>query len=231
MKLSICMATHNGGRFLKEQMDSILSQLKADDELIISDDNSFDDTIEIIQACQDNRIKLLRSKKFNNPAKNFEHALPSCKNEIIFLADQDDVWHLNKIKVMTEALGECDLAVSDCRIVDEHLKTIAPSFFELNKSKNGLLHNLLKSSFVGCCMAFHRYVLDKAIPFPNEITMHDQWIGLIAQKYFNVKFIPHILVDHRRHGTNYSTTGGRSNNSFRKKVISRVKLVKMLLQR
>ncbi len=108
MKLSICMATHNGGRFLREQMDSILNQLKADDELIISDDNSFDDTIEIIQACQDNRIKLLRSKKFNSPAKNFEHALASCKNEIIFLADQDDVWHLNKIKVMTEALTDTE---------------------------------------------------------------------------------------------------------------------------
>jgi len=231
MKLSICMATHNGARFLKEQMDSILNQLKADDELIISDDNSFDDTIEIIQACQDNRIKFLRSKKFNNPAKNFEHALASCKKDIIFLADQDDVWHLNKIKVMTEALRECDLAVSDCRIVDEHLKTIAPSFFELNKSKNGLLNNLLKSSFVGCCMAFHRHVLDKAIPFPNEVTMHDQWIGLIAQKYFNVKFIPQALVDHRRHSKNYSTTGGRSKNSLGKKVISRVKLAKMLLQR
>ena len=231
MKLSICMATHNGARFLKEQMDSILNQLKADDELIISDDNSFDDTIEIILAYQDSRIKLLRNKKFNNPAKNFEHALASCKKDIIFLADQDDVWHLNKIKVMTEALSECDLAVSDCRIVDEHLKTIAPSFFELNKSKNGLLNNLLKSSFVGCCMAFHRHVLDKAIPFPNEVTMHDQWIGLIAQKYFNVKFIPHILVDHRRHSKNYSTTGGRSKNSLGKKVISRVKLAKMLLQR
>ncbi len=78
MKLSICMATHNGARFLKEQMDSILNQLKADDELIISDYNSFDDTIEIIQAYHDNRIKLLSSKKFNNPAKNFEHALASC---------------------------------------------------------------------------------------------------------------------------------------------------------
>ena len=231
MKLSICMATHNGGRFLREQMDSILNQLKADDELIISDDNSFDDTVEIIQASQDNRIKLLRSKKFNNPAKNFEHTLTGRKNEIIFLADQDDVWHLNKIKVMTEALRECDLAVCDCRIVDEHLKTIAPSFFELNKSKNGLLNNLLKSSFVGCCMAFHRSVLDKAIPFPKEISMHDQWIGLIAQKYFKVKFIPQVLVDHRRHSKNYSTTGGRSKNSLGKKVISRVKLAKMLLQR
>ncbi|MBI3482304.1 MAG: glycosyltransferase family 2 protein [Bacteroidetes bacterium] len=231
MSISVCMATHNGASFIKKQIDSIVNQLNADDELVISDDSSSDNTVEVLQSYNRAQIKLLSNEKFNGPSRNFEYALGHCANEIIFLADQDDIWHSEKIKVMTGALKECDLTVCDCRLVDENLKTIAPSFFELNNSRKGLLNNFYKSSFIGCCMAFHRKILEKAIPFPNEISMHDQWIGLIAQKYFKVKFIPQILVDHRRHSKNFSTTGSRSKNSLGKKVISRVKLAKMLLQR
>ncbi len=230
MQVSVCMTTHNGALFLREQLDSILVQLKENDELIISDDGSSDNTLEILQS-YNHRIKILPPKKFNDPIKNFEYALINSTGEIIFLADQDDVWYPGKIKAMTNALSGCDLVVCDCRLVDENLIVIAPSFFESNKSNQGLLNNFIKSSFVGCCMAFHRKVLSKALPFPKAISMHDQWIGLIAQKYFKVKFVPQILVDHRRHSKNYSTTGGRSKNSLRKKVISRVKLAKMLLQR
>jgi glycosyltransferase involved in cell wall biosynthesis len=230
MQVSVCMATHNGARFLIEQLDSILPQLRENDELIISDDSSTDGTLEILKS-YNHRIKILTPQKFNNPAKNFEYALANCSNEIVFLADQDDYWHPGKIKEMSHSLEVCDLAVCDCRIVDEELNTVVPSFFEANNSSQGLVNNFIKSSFIGCCMAFHRSVLTKALPFPDQISMHDQWIGLIAQKYFKVKFIPRILVDHRRHSKNYSTTGGRSKNSLGKKVISRVKLAKMLLQR
>jgi glycosyltransferase involved in cell wall biosynthesis len=231
MSISICMTTHNGEKFLKEQLDSILLQLDNDDELIISDDASSDRTLEILQSYQP-RIKILSSIKFNSPSKNFEYALSHCQNEIIFLADQDDIWHPEKIKLMAGALNQgFDLVVCDCRLVDENQNVIASSFFELNKSAQGLINNFTKNSFVGCCMAFHRRILIKVMPIPEQILMHDQWIGLIAQKYFKVKFIPQILVDHRRHSNNYSTTGGRSKNSFRKKVISRINLAKMLLQR
>lgn len=231
MNISVCMATHNGADFVKEQIDSILVQLKNDDELVISDDDSSDDTLKIIQATKDSRIHLLPAKKFGDPAKNFEYALTHCKNDIIFLSDQDDIWHINKVEVMIEILRHHDLAVCDCRIVDKNKNIIEPSFFSLNGSRKGLLKNFYRSSFVGCCMAFHKKILDKAVPFPSGIVLHDQWIGLIAQKYYRVAFIPQTLVDHRRHSQNYSTTGGRSKNSLGKKVISRVKLAKMLLQR
>jgi glycosyltransferase involved in cell wall biosynthesis len=223
------MATHNGESFIREQIDSILPQLKKNDELVISDDRSIDSTLRILSNYK-TQLKILPSKEFSDPSKNFEYALTQCKNEIIFLADQDDVWRSNKIEVMTAALDDSDLVICDCRVVDADLKTIEPSFFSLNRSKKGLMNNFYKSSFVGCCMAFHRKILEKAIPFPDGV-MHDHWIGLIAQKYFRVKFLPQILVDLRRHSKNYSTTGGTSKNSLRKKVVSRVKLAKMLLQR
>jgi len=230
MPVSVCMATCNGAPYIKEQIDSILVQLSENDELIISDDGSTDSTLEILHS-YNHQAKILPARKFDHPARNFEHALRHCQNEIIFLADQDDIWHPEKIREMTEALQDSDLVVCDCRLVDDEHNVLVPSFFEANKSNHGLLSNFIKSSFVGCCMAFHRRILDKALPFPEKISMHDQWIGLIAQKYFKVRFLPQIMVDHRRHSQNYSTTGGKSKNSLGKKVISRVKLAKMLLQR
>jgi len=104
MSISICMAVHNGALFLRQQIDSILFQLKEGDELIISDDASTDSTIDIIKSYSDPRVCLLPPKKFGNPTKNFEYTLGHCKNEIIFLADQDDVWHPEKIKIMVHEL-------------------------------------------------------------------------------------------------------------------------------
>jgi len=230
MRISICMAVHNGALFLRQQIDSILSQLSEGDELIISDDASTDSTLEIIKSYYDPRIFLLPPRKFGNPTANFEYVLGHCKNEIIFLADQDDVWHPEKIKIMIHELVLCDLVVCDCRLIDANGKELSESFFEGNHSKNGLVKNFLKNSFVGCCMAFHRKVVERILPFPQKVSMHDQWIGLVAQRYFKVKFIHQTLVDHRRHNGNYSSTGERSKNSWNKKVISRLQLAKALWQ-
>jgi len=228
MSVSVCMAVHNGSLFLQEQVNSILPQLKEQDEFIISDDDSTDSTLEIIKSNHDSRIHLLQERRFGDPVKNFEYALGHCTNEIIFLADQDDVWHPRKIEIMSNELASCDLVVCDCRLIDENGNVLRNSFFENNHSQNGLVRNLLKNSFVGCCMAFRRRILDYVLPFPSGIAMHDQWIGLIAGKYFNVKFIPQTLVDHRRHNGNYTSTGERSKNSWNKKVISRLQLAKAL---
>jgi len=223
------MAVHNGELFLQEQINSILPQLGTNDEIVISDDGSTDTTLEIIKS-YDARISLLPARKFNNPSRNFEYALGHCKNEIIFLADQDDVWHPQKVKIMLNELASCDLLVCDCRMIDENGNVLRESFFKQNRSKNGLIKNLIKNSFVGCCMAFHRKLLEKILPFPLTTSMHDQWIGLIAQRHFNVRFIPQTLVDHRRHPGNYSSTGERSKNSWNKKVISRLQLAKAIWQ-
>ena len=224
------MATHNGELFLRQQIDSILPQLKERDELIISDDASTDSTLDVIKSYEDARIHRLPPRQFGNPLKNFEYALGHCKNEIIFLADQDDVWHSKKIEIMVNELALHDLVVCDCRLIDEEGRLLSESFFDQNHSQGGLMKNLLKNSFVGCCMAFKRNLLERILPFPQKISMHDQWIGLIAQRYFNVRFIPQTLVDHRRHNDNYSSTGGQSKISWNKKVISRLQLAKALWQ-
>ncbi len=231
MNVSVCMATHNGERFIREQIDSILPQLKPQDELIISDDQSTDGLPAILSSYVDPRISVLPPRSFGNPNRNFEYAMSHAKNELIFLSDQDDVWEVNKIDIMRLKLEEVDLAVCDCRLTNTDLETLVASFFMANCSGPGLLKNLLKSSYMGCCMAFRRDVLNKALPFPDSIFLYDQWIGLIAERHFRVAFIPQILVDHRRHLTNYSSTGAPSRNSFKKKVELRFHLAKKLLIR
>jgi len=224
------MAVHDGQLFLREQLDSILPQLNPNDELVISDDESNDQTLEIIKSYQDSRIRVLPAQRFGNPSTNFEYVLNHCQNEIIFLSDQDDIWHREKIKAMSGELANSDLVVCDCRLIDQNGEMLVASFFEWNQSQGGIINNILRNSFVGCCMAFHSRILKKILPFPSKNFMHDQWIGLMALRHFEVKFLQAILVDHRKHERNYSTTGGRSKSPWNKKVISRFEPAKALLQ-
>ncbi|MDR0620012.1 MAG: glycosyltransferase, partial [Bacteroidales bacterium] len=122
------MATYNGEKYIKEQLDSILCQLGMDDELIISDDGSTDKTLEIIQHYQEPRVKILSNVKRHSIIGNFENALIHAKGDYIFLADQDDVWTSDKVNVVLAALATTDLVVSDCTVVDGDLKCVIHSF-------------------------------------------------------------------------------------------------------
>jgi glycosyltransferase involved in cell wall biosynthesis len=226
--VSVCMATKNGAAYIREQLDSILMQLDAGDELIISDDASTDETMAIVQSYTDSRIKLIQNLKPKGVTRNFEASLMASAGNYIFLSDQDDVWVPLKIKTMLHHLQQYDLVVSDCLVVDHTLKTKSTSFFTANKSGKGLLRNILKNSYMGCCMAFNRKLLMRALPFPHDIPIHDFWIGLIGEVHFNVKFLPEMLVYHRRHFSNTSSTGENSPLSFQQKLAGRYHIIKNL---
>src|SRR5690606_16407967 len=146
----------------------------------------------------------------------------------IFLADQDDVRVNTKGKVMKRYLEHHDLVISDCQRVDHKLDVKAESYFSVNRSRNGLIRNLFRNSYMGRCMAFNRKVLDRALPFPKEIPIHDFWIGMIGEMYFDVRFIPDKLIKHRRHSSNASTTGGESVLTLPGKIKYRYKTLKSL---
>lgn len=226
--ISVCMATKNGASYVAAQIDSILLQLSAADELIISDDGSTDDTVQIIQSYRDTRIKLIRHNTLQGVTRNFEASLKASSGDFIFLADQDDVWLPSKVEVMLQHLQLHDLVISDCLVVDHSLKIKNGSFFTHNRSGKGLIRNILKNSYMGCCMAFNRKLLNRALPFPKDIPIHDFWIGLIGEMYFNVHFIPDVLVYHRRHSSNASSTGGSSVFSLPRKVVNRYRIIKSL---
>lgn len=229
--VSVCMATKNGATFLREQLDSILKQLRPEDEIVISDDCSGDDTLTVIRTFQDSRIRLLENTSVKGIAKNFEASLNASRGDYIFLADQDDVWLPGKVDKMKLAMAEYDLVMSDCQLVDDSLRVQQRSFYQINKSGKGFLRNLLRNSYMGCCMAFTRELKNRALPFPSDIPMHDIWIGLIGEVYFKVYFMTEVLVLHRRHGLNASTSGQSSQHSINRKIAHRYRIVKNLFIR
>ena len=208
--ISVCIPTYNGEKYLARQLDSILMQLGQGDEIIISDDSSTDTTIEIIEKYGDPRIILLKNNSFKSPIFNLENALMYAKGDYVFLSDQDDIWMTNKVELSLKELDGFDLVVSDCTLINENDLQIADSFYAINNSKKGLINNLIKNSYLGCCMVFNRKILDYVLPFPKGIAMHDIWIGLNAEVAGRPKFITDKLVQYRRHGDNLSTSSEKS---------------------
>ena len=205
MKVSVAMATYNGATYLDEQLQSILCQLSETDELVISDDGSTDGTWEKLQTLgdSDTRIKLLHGPQ-NGVIKNFENAVAACAGDIVFLCDQDDVWDKDKVSTVCAVFAEKDVdaVMHDARVVDAEGNELLPSFFATRGTRTGLLKNLWKNSYIGCCMAISRRLLPTILPFPDGIPMHDQWIGLSAERHGGVALIDSPLLSYRRHGDN-----------------------------
>lgn len=229
--ISVCMATYNGEKYIKEQLSSILSQLSEKDEIIVSDDSSIDKTVEIIESFKDKRIKILKNNKFRQPNLNFENALKYSKGDIIFLSDQDDVWVENKVEIILNQLKKYDLIVSDAFITDKKLNITNESLFSEVNSNRGILKNIIKNTYYGCCMAFKRKVLKKALPFPKTREIgHDLWLGIIADRYFKVKFLKEKLIYFRRH-ENTLTTIKKSKRRLIVKLLGRVKVLYYFLKK
>lgn len=229
--ISVCMATYNGGKFIREQLESILSQLpSAGAEVVIADDGSTDETLSVAQSFGDSRIRVLPAEKHLGVIYNYERALQASKGEIIFLADQDDIWLPGKVDRVLTALNEADLVIHDAWMLrpSDSSWTRAGKLSDIRAYKGGIVANWWKNSFTGCCMAFRRSILDKALPFPKNLPMHDQWLGLVAEKNFKVKSIDEPLVEYRQHSTNATHIGNSPAGVF-KKIKWRLNLLKILV--
>jgi len=218
--ISVCIATYNGEKYIKEQLDSILCQLDAEDEVIISDDGSTDKTIEIIESFNDSRIKIFTHQQKKTTlqnhykvAANFENALKQTKGDYIFLSDQDDVWLPNKIETMLPLLQQNNFVISDAFIVDENLVKIG-KISDYRLYKKGFFRNLYKSAYMSCTCAFPLGIKNYVLPFPTKLIGQDYWIGLLAELKFNVVYIPEPLILYRKHQNNVSNTSEKSTKSF-----------------
>lgn len=211
--LSVCMATYNGGKYIHEQIDSIITQLDDDDELIISDDGSKDDTISIIESFQDKRIKLFHNER-HGVNQNFENALNQSHGDYICLSDQDDIWHKGKVNYVKTILQDYDLVIHNADVVDGSGNSLGYDYFSLTPQGKGFWGNLWKSRFLGCCMAFNRKLLDDALPFPTLAVGHDYWIGMLGVAKYKVLFDKKIFLSYRRHGNNVSTSAEPSDTSW-----------------
>jgi len=204
--VSVCMATYNGTRYLRPQLDSILAQLEADDELLVQDDGSSDDTVEILRSYGDPRIQLVANERNLGVISTFERCLARARHDIVFLADQDDEWLPGKLDAMVARFLDPHVTgvVTDALIVDADNAVTGDSIFPHLRSGPGVLHNFVKNSYLGCCMAFRRDVLAVALPVPRSVRTHDGWIGITADMLGEVVFLPTPYVRYRRHGANLS---------------------------
>lgn len=215
------MPTYNGSKYIVKQVTSILSQLSQTDELIISDDGSTDDTISLLKSFNDPRIKIFYHIKESSPFpgalklvylinRNMENAIKHASGDVIFMADQDDIWCANKVQRMLTELNDYDLVIHSYYMIDADDKP--SSFTSPNRHTTNILQILIKPSFKGCCMAFNNNIKDHALPFPNYAVEHDTWIGLCTVKFGKIKYIDDKLIQYRRHGENVSPASGKSKN-------------------
>jgi glycosyltransferase involved in cell wall biosynthesis len=232
-KISVCLATYNGGKYIKEQLDSILRQLSENDEVIISDDGSSDNTLSIVNEINDERIKIFLNKGEKGFTKNFENALNEAVGNIIFLSDQDDVWVDGKVNKMVLELNKYDFVISDATYVDENLNTTFGSHIKHQNMKQGLIRTILLPRYIGACMAFKKEVLEFALPFPkkSKYCVYDYWLPLIAELYFKFNIIEEELLLFRRHGENASNAGLKSPYSIMHRLKVRLYTVIHLIMR
>jgi glycosyltransferase involved in cell wall biosynthesis len=236
--VSVCIATYNGGKYIKEQIESILIQLSVEDEIIISDDHSTDNTIEIISSFMDPRIKIFIHEKSNNPykrifsvifsiSKNIENALQHCSGDYIFLSDQDDIWLPNKVKkIKAEFQNGYELILHDNIVIDNAHNVLLESYFSISRPQNSLFKMVIHNFYLGAAMAFTKNIKQLSLPFPNIPIAHEHWLSFNA--YFNnnkIKFIKESLMLYRRHGKNISSCSEKSSNPIRFKIGYRFYLI------
>lgn len=204
--ISVAMASYNGEKYIRTQIQSVLDNLGREDEIVISDDGSDDQTIEIIQSFQDDRIHLLHGPK-EGVNKNFEHALKHCQGDYIFLCDQDDLWYPNKVSKMMKIFKSQDFVLieHDAKVIDSNGNIMFPSFFQHRKVRKGIIKNFLRNTYHGCLIAFSSELKSEIFPIPKNGCLHDQWIGLIAEMNGRTCFYNKVLMEYKRHGDNVSS--------------------------
>jgi len=230
--ISICMASYNGSRYVKEQLKSILLQIESDDEIIVVDDASTDNTISIIESINDNRLKLYVNPKNIGVIGSFERSILLARGDVIFLSDQDDIWLPGKVsKIMNVFSKNIDvtLCLSDALIIDGKSTILEGTYFNRRGGfKRGVISNIAKNKFLGCSIAFKASLVNHILPFPRNIPAHDMWVGIINEIYGKSEYINEPLFHYRRHDKNVSSM---KHESILKMLKWRIILIYQLLKR
>ena len=214
-RVDILVATCNGEKYVKEQIDSILSQTYENIRVIVSDDRSDDNTPKILKelAKSDKRIILNLQKERLGVINNFEFLLKQVKSDFYMFSDQDDFWLPNKVEKMMERQKQenADLVFGDLEVVNENLETMYPSYGDymllnrkIKKCINSYEYNYLYNCVTGCTILGKTSMLDKILPLPNtsKYVLHDHWIGIITGIYGKVAYVEETYIKYRQHGNN-----------------------------
>lgn len=214
-KIDVLLATYNGEKYLREQIDSILNQTYSNIRLVISDDCSKDNTREIIKEYEekDDRVISYFHEKNLGYVKNFEFLLTKVENDIYMLSDQDDVWLPTKIEHTYNKMVEtnADLVFTDLEVVDENLKMMYPSFNDymklsrkIKKYKTDYRLQYLYNCVTGCTLMSKKKFLDMILPIPTQskYAIHDTWIATAIANNGKVEYLDEKTILYRQHGNN-----------------------------
>lgn len=224
------MAAYNGEQYIQEQLRSILDQLSAEDEVIIVDDASKDETRARVMEAADPRVRLIENGKNIGIRASFEKALRCVSGEIIFFSDQDDVWERDKVLQVLEVFGRdaaTTLVLTNGVKIDKD-GTITGTRVLKIPVKFGIANTLAKNPYYGCLMAFRREILKACLPIPSSNATHDSWIGTVNSLIGKSYYLDKDLVYYRRHGCNATK---EVHGPILKMIVFRVHFVAHLLCR
>lgn len=222
MKVSVALCSYNGEKYIREQLESILRQTRLPDEIIVCDDRSKDKTAEIareVLGASGVPYQVIVNEKNLGCGRNFEQCSMLCSGDIVFFADQDDVWLETKIEKMEAAFAadpECVLCFCDAKVTDAELNVVDASLNKDCISAENFLSRALDNAYpYGCTMAVKRDFVAQNIPFPF---LHDGYLSMCAEFFGTVQAVKEPLILYRRHET--ATSGYRDSNSFKRRLRS-----------
>jgi len=231
--VSICMATFNGARYLRAQLESILAQMAEGDELIVVDDASQDGTLELLRSYRDPRVRVHANASNLGHVGSFSRALQLAGHPWMVLADQDDIWAEGRLAIMCAALERPGvwLATGNARFIDAAGAAIAPPYPDLDpvdSKRHG--SNILRiftgqAFYYGCNMAFSRELTQLALPIPGYVESHDLWLAMAANLAGANLHLGEVLLYRRIHGANVTS----STRPLWRKLKSRVIFLRSLL--
>lgn len=211
--ISIALATYNGSKFIREQLDSILTQSMDDFEIIVSDDCSTDNTFQILQeyADKDDRFKIFQNRQNLGFKKNFEHILSLCNGEFIAFCDQDDIWEPNHLETLYKNIEDNDCIGANSLIIDEKGDSQGDTLLKylrihvMPKDAEQLFqHELYSNVIQGTASLIRASLVKQALPIPDSIKYHDYWLALIAGLNGKCTYIKDVVLKYRRHSSNAS---------------------------
>lgn len=199
------MTTYNGRKYLNEQLDSIYAQTYKNIEVVVIDDCSTDNTVEVLESyAQSKGLKYLVNEVNLGVVKNFEKVISLCQGELIALADQDDIWASNKLMELSGKIGEAALIHSDAKLIDGTGQLLSSSYTKtankvFRKSRYEYFFN---NDVTGCTVLFKKALLKSLLPFPKDILVHDWWLAICAFNEGGIKYLDEPLISYRQHGHN-----------------------------
>lgn len=227
MKVSVCMATFNGQPYLEEQLRSILVQLQADDEFVVVDDASTDQTIQLLRGLQDPRVRIFRNERNLGHVATFARAISLANNDVIFMSDQDDRWTSGRLQSMLARLHSTGavLVSSNTSFIDGQGQPTLAAAFRLKASDSDRhLRNILgifsgRTGYYGCAMAFRSDLRTVILPIPSYVESHDLWIAIAGNLIRRNTHLEDDTLERRVHAHNASLLRRSLVHKLRSRVV------------